>query len=535
MVVIATKSRRRSRITLAITVAVLLLLVWSIRHHSATRRFTIPYDWPPPAAPNHQLEDTEYPPLISQDQLLSFRFKDSVGHTTGAAIHVVRALVQSDASTWRGTKPQLSSQFIQILAFIITPVVGARAAAWKLDLTCTFHGEDGAETPTVEAEVDWIQGGLRDGRAPDGTAYFYATCNIPSSFSSAKPKLSQLDLSLAFKLVGGSPGSAITKSDSLRLSLYRSENPPSRVATTACVSPVWYEAGLQPTRRFLEWRTHLARLGVERVAWYTREPHFEAFVSTYNSATGATDTITAGKGLISDSEYDLPWLDQDLWYQDCLLKNRHSTTFLLVIDADEFIRFGDEEEDHWDPKKASESFQKLFSDQPAMVGALTLDRVIYVPGNKERTLWPGGTNPADLIGQEALRCRQPDGGLGIFKTIYRANTVYRLNQHAHNVLYPASPADQVRDGLTVVPKRPYEGLRKPKGGPGWPELGHFKFQFWPSNDELCHKQGGEAPPLTPGKRRYLAKLKAEVEALHTLVSAANKAWMDALYSRTIFA
>ena len=59
-----------------------------------------------------------------------------------------------------------------------------------------------------------------------------------------------------------------------------------KVQLAACVGPIWKQKGLFQT---LEWRSHVARMGVERVYWYGREAEVREFVRDLNSIAGFDD------------------------------------------------------------------------------------------------------------------------------------------------------------------------------------------------------------------------------------------------------
>jgi hypothetical protein len=44
-----------------------------------------------------------------------------------------------------------------------------------------------------------------------------------------------------------------------------------------------------PLRRLLEWRVHMANLGVERVNWYARDDRLKRFVEGYKQVKGSKD------------------------------------------------------------------------------------------------------------------------------------------------------------------------------------------------------------------------------------------------------
>lgn len=64
---------------------------------------------------------------------------------------------------------------------------------------------------------------------------------------------------------------------------------PEKSELTVCLSPMYFDDEKLPLRRLLEWRQHMANLGVERVNWYARDDRLKQLVEGYRQVKGSKD------------------------------------------------------------------------------------------------------------------------------------------------------------------------------------------------------------------------------------------------------
>ena len=113
-----------------------------------------------------------------------------------------------------------------------------------------------------------------------------------------------------------------------------------------------------------------------------------------------------------------PYHDQDAWYSDCILANRLSSDYILVLDSDEFpmLKF-DISAEH----SLSRQWGEFLDSLPPDKGVFEMTR-IPMSGDVAR----GPPNPSNLI-QDELRCSH--GTDDKVKSFYRAESIMTTNQH----------------------------------------------------------------------------------------------------------
>lgn len=194
--------------------------------------------------------------------------------------------------------------------------------------------EERGETIRIQADVDVVWTDIRD-RGIGQDVMLLVECDIspfirskdPSSssseleqqvpevlggsfndkmeFSRVSAKLLQpLVLDFAFEHDLGTVETTSSGPRSLKLHFTATDLPihleeaMEHVSIAACLSPVFYEdsrendeiSGLRRHLiRWIEWREHMRKLGVERVNWYGRSEDMKDFVDVYNDVRGTKD------------------------------------------------------------------------------------------------------------------------------------------------------------------------------------------------------------------------------------------------------
>lgn len=122
------------------------------------------------------------------------------------------------------------------------------------------------------------------------------------------------------------------------------------------------------------------------------------------------------------SLYTNPYHDQDAWYSDCILSNRLSSDFLLILDYDEYPML---DFDHTIKNTISQQWTRFLDSLPPDRGSFEMTRI---PMSAEVT--HGKPDPSKLI-QDELQCVH--GSDRKVKSFYRAKTVMTANQHKKTV------------------------------------------------------------------------------------------------------
>lgn len=149
-------------------------------------------------------------------------------------------------------------------------------------------------------------------------------------------------------------------------------------------------------------------------------------VTTYSSSRKLRDSTSFAPplGPPRGSQIFLrnPYHDQDAWYTDCILANRLSSDFILVLDHDEYpmVNFN-----HPDKHSLSRQWDDFLHSLPATKGIYEISRV---PMTRERM--NGSPDPSRMF-QDEYRCTH--GYDRRVKSFYRSQSVLTVNQHKKRV------------------------------------------------------------------------------------------------------
>lgn len=168
-----------------------------------------------------------------------------------------------------------------------------------LQIDCKFQhkksGSGRARQTIVPANVR-VHGTHPGDRSVGHSFPFFVECEVPEELAASAQEIRQIALDVVFiggrvelETIGSTRKNVTIVAQKRDLTVEITPPMPEKSELAVCLSPIYLTEDKLPLRRLLEWRQHLANMGVERVNWYARDERLKAFVDGYKEVKGSKD------------------------------------------------------------------------------------------------------------------------------------------------------------------------------------------------------------------------------------------------------
>ena len=179
-------------------------------------------------------------------------------------------------------RPKNVKQYLQAECRYRDPLQRANDAASWLTTTAVIH-----------------EYGTHPGDRTVGHSFpFYVECELPKTLQDEADAKAVREIKIDLVFAGGQVEVETIGSQHLNVTIIAHKKDlhvdvtlpmPVRSEFAVCLSPMWFDNGELPLWRLLEWRQHMANIGIERVNWYGRDRKFRDFVEGYRNLQGSKD------------------------------------------------------------------------------------------------------------------------------------------------------------------------------------------------------------------------------------------------------
>ena len=169
-----------------------------------------------------------------------------------------------------------------------------------MQVDCKFQpkkaGHARADREIVVAALIKAHGTHPGDRSVGHSFPFYAECEVPSELAVLPEDIRQISMDVIFlggqvevETIEGTARNVSIVAQKRDLTVEITPPMPEKSELAVCLSPMYFDDEKLPLRRLLEWRQHMANLGVERVNWYARDDRLKQLVEGYRQVKGSKD------------------------------------------------------------------------------------------------------------------------------------------------------------------------------------------------------------------------------------------------------